>query len=75
MEQQNILIPKCKKLNAEEIKSLLEKFSLNSVFKLPKILIKDKGISEMDLVKGDVIEITRNSKIYDNSQYWRVVTE
>lgn len=75
MVEQNFLIPNHKKISEEEIKTLLEKYQLESTSKLPKIKVKDMGIKHMeDVVVGDVIEITRNS-FAGETKYYRVVVE
>ena len=68
----NFLIPPHKKLNGEEVKLILEKYSLEDITKLPKIKLKDQGLSEIEVVEGDVIEITRTSFVGE-TKYYRVV--
>ncbi len=70
----NFLIPQHKKLTEEEATLILDKYNLSDIQKLPKIKIKDLGISELDVKLGDVIEITRNS-FAGSSKYFRVVVE
>jgi DNA-directed RNA polymerase subunit H (RpoH/RPB5) len=71
----NFLVLKHRKISREEVSILLEKYSLSSTSKLPKISIKDPAISNIeDLSLGDVIEITRNSFAGEN-KYFRVVIE
>jgi DNA-directed RNA polymerase subunit H (RpoH/RPB5) len=73
-QEKNILIPKHRKLSKDEVSSLLEKYSLDNVFLLPKINIKDKGLSFYvdEVEEGDVIEIERNS-FAGKTKYYRVV--
>lgn len=74
MVNTNFLVPIHKKLSEEEIKSLLEKFSIERK-NLPKMNIKDPAISMFDLevVEGDVIEITRTSFVGEKPYYRLVV--
>lgn len=74
MEETNFLMPKHEKLNADQIKALLEKHSLEDVSKLPKIKIKDIALSTLEVSIDDVIEITRES-FAGQSKYYRVVIE
>ncbi|MDA3855996.1 MAG: DNA-directed RNA polymerase subunit H [Candidatus Woesearchaeota archaeon] len=73
-ENISFLVPKHRKLSPQEITLLLEKHQLVGVVKLPKIKVKDPAISSMDVVIGDVIEITRES-FAGVSKYFRVVIE
>ncbi len=70
----NILVPVHRKLDEKEINLILEKYSLDDRFKLPKIKIKDPALAEIEVVMGDVIEITRKS-FAGLSKYYRVVIE
>lgn len=73
MEQKNFLVPKHRKISAEEVEALLKKYSLDSVEKLPKIKLKDPATVELDVQVGDVIEITRDKSFVGSSNYYRVV--
>jgi len=70
----NILIPSHRKLSSDEVKSVLEEYSLSDVLKLPKIKLKDVSLSELDVQIGDVIEIERHS-FAGQSKYYRVIVE
>lgn len=70
----NFLIPKQKKLTPEEVTSVLEKHNVDSISKLPKIKVKDKGIADLEVELGDVIEIERES-FAGKTKYYRVVVE
>jgi len=73
--KQNFLIPPHRKLTPEETKVLLEKYSIDSSNKLPKIKIKDPAINKIeDLKLGDIIEIKRKSFVGE-SRYYREVIE
>jgi DNA-directed RNA polymerase subunit H (RpoH/RPB5) len=72
--QTNFLIPKHRKLAEQEIISVLDKYELTSILKLPKIKKGDPGLAELEAQVSDVIEITRNS-FAGQSKYYRVVIE
>ena len=70
----NFLTPNHRKLELGEITSLLEKFNINDVSKLPKIKIKDSAVATLEVQVGDVVEILRNS-FAGETKYYRVVIE
>ncbi len=70
----NFLVPKHRKLSKEEENSVLKKYGINSVSKLPKIKVKDSALAELGAEIDDVIEITRKS-FAGESKYFRVVVE
>lgn len=72
--QNNFLIPNHRKLAEVEINSVLKKYNLDGVHKLPKIKLKDPALAELDVVLNDVIEISRES-FAGSSKYYRVVEE
>lgn len=75
MEQNNnFLIPKHKKLSDEEVQVIIDKYNLNSKMNLPKIKSKDAALVELDVVAGDVVEITRND-FAGETKYFRVVVD
>jgi len=73
MEQTNFLVPKHRKISVEEKQTLLEKYNLNSVEKLPKIKLKDPAIIELDIEVGDVVEVIRNKSFVGETKFYRVV--
>lgn len=73
-EQSNFLIPEHRKLAEEEVTKILEKYSLESKFKLPMIKLKDPALEGLEVEIGDVIEITRES-FAGKSKYFRLVVE
>lgn len=73
MEQKNFLVPKHRKISAEEVTALLNKYKLDSVEKLPKIKLKDPALADLDAQVGDVIEVTRDKSFVGNSQFYRMV--
>ena len=72
--QINVLIPTHRKLDKQEVSSILEKYYLEDVYKLPKIKIKDQALVGLGVELGDVVEIERNS-FAGKSKYFRVVIE
>lgn len=70
----NFLVPKHRKLTKEEILSILEKYEISNVSKLPKIKIKDPAILQLGANLLDVIEIERKSFV-GITKYYRVVIE
>ena len=70
----NFLVPKHDKLSKDQVNSLLEKYSLIDVSKLPKIKIADPALDGMGIKIGDVVMITRQSFVGE-SKYYRVVIE
>jgi len=74
-QQINFLKVSHRKLSDDEIKAVLNKYSLSGVLKLPRIKIKDKGLINLeDVSLGNVIEISRSS-FAGRSKYYRVVVE
>ncbi len=69
----NFLVPQHRKLAEKEITPILEKYSIEDTSKLPKIKVKDPALEGMDVVEGDIIEITRTS-FAGQSKYYRVAT-
>lgn len=70
----NFLIPVHRKISADEISEVLQKYSLEDTSKLPKIKIDDAALVSLEVESGDVIEITRKS-FAGISKYYRVVVE
>ncbi|NQZ84466.1 MAG: DNA-directed RNA polymerase subunit H [Nanoarchaeales archaeon] len=74
-QQINFLKVDHRKISDDEVKAILEKYSLSGVLKLPRIKFKDKGLVDLeDISLGDVIEISRQS-FAGESKYYRVVVE
>lgn len=71
---EHVLVPKHTKLGEKATKELLDKYNI-SVDQLPKILIKDAAIKNLDVKAGDVIKIERNSITAGKSTYYRLVIE
>ncbi len=71
--QKHILVPKHTKLSEEEKLKTLEQYNL-SLTQLPKILIDDSAIQELDVNEGDIIKIERKSPTIGKSYFYRVVS-
>lgn len=70
----NVLIPSHRKLDEKEVSIVLDKYDLDSVFKLPKIKFKDSALVDLEIELGNVVEIGRSS-FAGKSKYYRVVVE
>ena len=68
----HVLVPEHKKLNDKEKAALLEKYYI-SPNNLPRILSKDKAISDLKVTKGDIIKVTRQSATAGVTKFYRVV--
>jgi len=65
-------VPKHIKLTEEEVNEILKKYNI-SLKQLPKISGKDPAIKEMELKKGDVVKIIRNSETSKEAVFYRMV--
>nr|AIF00806.1 DNA-directed RNA polymerase subunit H (rpoH) [uncultured marine group II/III euryarchaeote KM3_139_C07] len=70
--KKHVLVPEQKKLNDKEKAALLEKYYI-SINNLPRILTKDKAISDLKVKEGDVIKVTRQSSTAGVIEFYRVV--
>ena len=68
----HVLVPEHKKLNDKEKETLLEKYNI-SLNNLPRMLHKDKAISNLKPKEGDVIKITRQSPTAGVINFYRVI--
>ena len=68
----HVLVPEHEKLNDKEKETLLEKYNI-SINNLPRMLHKDKAISNLKLKEGDVIKITRQSPTAGVINFYRVI--
>ena len=66
------LVPKHEVLSEEDVKSLLEEFSI-AKGQLPKILVTDPVIKKIKGDVGDVVRVTRASKTAGKALVYRVV--
>ncbi len=69
----HILVPVHKKISEKEKAELLKKYNI-TVKELPKILINDPAIAELDAKEGDVVKIIRKSHTSGEIIYFRGVT-
>ena len=67
----HILQPKHTKLNEKEVQELLKKYNV-SKSQLPKILLNDAALADMNCAVGDIIKIERKEEDKINL-YFRVV--
>ena len=68
----HVLVPEHKKLNDKEKAALLEKYNI-SPNNLPRILKKDKVISDLKIKEGDIIKIKRKSPTAGVTDFYRVI--
>ena len=66
------LVPKHEVLSEEDVKSLLEEFSITKG-QLPKILVTDPVIKRIKGDVGNVVRITRASKTAGKALVYKVV--
>lgn len=66
------LVPKHTKLNESETNKLLAAYQI-TVKEFPKILKSDSALADLDVKVGDVIKISRISKVAGEAVYYRVV--
>lgn len=66
------LVPKQTKLSESEVKKLLEKYNI-TIKELPKMLLTDSALDNLDVKPGDVIKIHRHSEIAGETTYYRGV--
>ena len=71
-KQEHILVPKHQKLSEKEKKELFDKYKI-TLKEIPKILITDPTITELQVQEGDIIKITRHSPTRGQSYYYRGV--
>ena len=65
------LVPKHEKLNEQESIDVLKRFNISKK-QLPSILKKDPAIKNLNLKKGDIIRIHRDSPTLGKSTFYRV---
>lgn len=68
----HVLVPKHEVLGKEEADELLLRFNI-SKRQMPQISSKDAAIKDLNLKRGDVVKITRNSMTTNKSIFYRVV--
>ena len=57
----HVLVPRHVKTSPEEVKSVIEKYKLNSINQLPRIMTSDPVVQYYNFKRGDVIKIIRPS--------------
>jgi DNA-directed RNA polymerase subunit H len=70
--QKHVLVAKHTKLGEKPSKDLLTSLDITKE-QLPKILIKDPAIKDLEINAGDIIKIERTSPTSGKSLYYRVV--
>jgi len=71
-ELTHIFIPKHIKLGSEDAEQILKKYNISKK-QLPKISRKDPALSHLNVEKGDLIQIERDSPVCGKSLFYRVV--
>jgi DNA-directed RNA polymerase subunit H (RpoH/RPB5) len=70
--RKHILIPKHAKLSDAEKKQLFTRYNITSK-ELPKILLTDPALTELNVKPGDVVKITRDSPTTGTTVFYRGV--
>ena len=68
----HLYVPKHVKLSEEDTEELLKKLNITKK-QLPRILKEDPAIANLDVKKGDIIKITRNSPTTGEADFYRVI--
>lgn len=71
---QHILVPKHRVLSEKEKKELLESYKI-TLSELPKILIGDAVLSDLDVKAGDVIHVEKMLPVVGKVDYYRGVVD
>ncbi len=71
----HILVPKHSKISERELKELLEKYSLTTFKELPKILVSDPALEDLNVKEGDVIKVSRNSSTAGEIVFYRRIVK
>lgn len=69
---EHVFVPEHKKLSQKEKEEVLNEYGI-SVKQLPRILITDPGLANLDVKQGDVIKISRKSPTAGQTVYYRSV--
>ncbi len=69
----HFLVPKHEILSEKEKEEVLKKYNISEK-QLPKILYSDPIIKEIGAKVGDLIKITRNSRVAGKTIYYRLVS-
>ena len=70
----HIFQPKHEILSKDEAQEVLKQYNTKPS-QLPYIMIRDKGLEDLDVRPGDIIKITRKSTTAGQSVYYRYVVE
>ena len=68
----HMLVPKHVKASDKDVKELLDKYHI-SLYQLPKILVSDPAIQDLEIKEDDVIKITRPSATAGETVFFRRV--
>lgn len=71
--QKHVFIPKHSKLSEKESEEFFKSHNFSKV-QLPRILIKDPLVKQLDANVGDIIKIERETKL-GKHEYFRVVVK
>jgi len=71
---QHFLVPKHEILTEKEKAEILKKYNISEK-QLPKILYSDPIVKEIGAKVGNLIKITRNSKVAGKTVYYRIVSK
>ena len=66
------LVPKHTKIGEKERKELFEKYAIE-LKELPRMLLTDPSIQELDVKEGDIIKIVRHSATAGSHTFYRRV--
>ena len=70
---QHVIVPKHQKLSEQGKKELLEKYGLQGIKELPRILARDPALEGLDAKEGEIIKITRKSMTAGHAIFYRRV--
>lgn len=70
----HILVPKHEICKEKEAKELLERHNVEAL-QLPRILLSDPALSELEAKEGDIIKISRKSVTAGETVFYRVVVK
>ena len=68
----HVLVSKHTKLNEKERKELFEKYAID-MRDLPRMLVTDPAIIELDIKEGDIVKIMRQSGTAGSCVFYRRV--
>ena len=68
----NELVPEHSKLSDKDAKELLKQYNI-TIREIPKILISDAALANLDVKEGDIIKINRKSRTAGETVFFRGV--